>query len=146
MMEDLKAFCIIYLVTLWVILFSANSKSIQNWKQNLIIWNDISSTVISMFRTAIKYICLIFLLPACLYFWNRNLYGLLTWICYCMMFQYFAWNRTHQLLHLYILSKLKRTALKVHVLWCKTDIYSWNYSEKVSLMDEDSFSIPHLGN
>ena len=145
-MEDPKAFCIIYLVTLWVILFSSNSKSIQNWKQNLIIWNDFSSTVISIFWTAIKYIHPIFLLLACLYFWNRNLYVLLTWICSCMMFQYFAWNLMHQVLHLYILSKLKRTALKVHVLWCKTDIYSWNLSEKVSFLYEDSISIPHLSN
>ena len=30
MIEDLKAFCIIYIVTFWVILFRANSKSIQN--------------------------------------------------------------------------------------------------------------------
>ena len=29
--------------------FSVNSKSIQNWKQKLIAWNDISSTEISKF-------------------------------------------------------------------------------------------------
>ena len=46
MIEDLRAFCIIYIVALWVILFSANSKIIQNLKQKLIIWNYISSTKI----------------------------------------------------------------------------------------------------
>ena len=35
MTEDLKAFCIIFIATFWVLLFSANSKSIQNWKQKL---------------------------------------------------------------------------------------------------------------
>ena len=35
--------------------------------------------------------------------------------------------------HLYILPKLQRPGLKVHVFWCKTDIYSWNLSERVSL-------------
>ena len=43
MIEDLKAFSIIYIVTIWVIKFRANNKSIQNWKQKLIIWKDISS-------------------------------------------------------------------------------------------------------
>ena len=33
-------------------------------------------------------------------------------------------------------------ALKVHLFWCKTGIYSWNLSEKVFLMYEDSFPIP----
>ena len=48
--------------------------------------------------------------------------------------------------HLYILRKLQRPALKVHVRWCKTGIYSWNLSEKVSLMCKDSFPIPLLCN
>ena len=48
--------------------------------------------------------------------------------------------------HLYILSKLQRPALKVRILWCKAGIYSWNLSEKVSQMYEDSFSIPFLCN
>ena len=48
--------------------------------------------------------------------------------------------------HLYILPKLRRPALKVHVLWCEIGIYIWNLSEKVSLMYEDSFSIPFLCN
>ena len=40
--EELKVFCIIYIVTIWVINFSGNSKIIHNWKQKLIIWNEIS--------------------------------------------------------------------------------------------------------
>ena len=47
MTEYLKAFCINFVVTFWVIPFSTIIKSIQNWKQKLIIWNDISSTEIS---------------------------------------------------------------------------------------------------
>ena len=31
---------------------------------------------------------------------------------------------------LYILLKLQRPALKMHVIWCKTGIYIWNLSEK----------------
>ena len=53
---------------------------------------------------------------------------------------------TFWLEHLYILLKLQRPAFKVHVLWCKTDIYSWNFSEKVSLMYEDLFPILLLCN
>ena len=41
MIEDLRAFCIIYIVTLWVILFNINSKSIQNWRQNS--WSEMIS-------------------------------------------------------------------------------------------------------
>ena len=48
--------------------------------------------------------------------------------------------------HLYILPKLQRSTVKVHVLRCKTGIYSWNLSEKVSLMYDDSFPIPLLCN
>ena len=55
-MEDLNAFCIIYLVTLRVILFSVNSKSIENWKQKLLIWNYISSLKFQSFRLAVTYI------------------------------------------------------------------------------------------
>ena len=49
MIENLKVFCIGYIVTLWVIIFSVNSKSIQKWKQKLIAWNNISSAEISKF-------------------------------------------------------------------------------------------------
>ena len=49
MIKDLKAFCIIHIVILWLILLSANSKNIQNWKQKLIISNNISSIEISKF-------------------------------------------------------------------------------------------------
>ena len=47
--------------------------------------------------------------------------------------------------HLYILNKIQRPALKVNVLWCKTGIHSWNFSEKVTAQKmkfsiKDSFS------
>ena len=48
--------------------------------------------------------------------------------------------------NLYILPKFKRLALKVHVLWCKTGIYSWNLSIKLSLIHENLFPIPLLCN
>ena len=79
MIEDLKAFCIIYVVTIPVIFFNGSSKSIQNWKQKLIIWNDISSAKIwkllnCFLRTFIAF-WLVFL-----YCSNTNLF-LLTWVC-----------------------------------------------------------------
>ena len=40
---------------------------------------------------------------------------------------------------IFILLNLQSLALKVQVLWCKIGIYSWNISEKVYLMYEDSF-------
>ena len=59
---------------------------------------------------------------------------------FSMTCQYFGWN-------IFIFcSKLPRTDLKVHVLWCKTGIYSWILSEKVSLMYETWFPIPLLYN
>ena len=79
MIEDLKAFCIIYIVTISVKFFNGSSKSIQNWKQKLIIWNDISSAKISkllncFLRTFIAF-WLVFLHCS-----NTNLF-LLTWVC-----------------------------------------------------------------
>ena len=35
--------------------------------------------------------------------------------------------------HLYVLPKCRGPALKLHVRWCKTGIYSWNLSKKVCL-------------
>ena len=58
----------------------------------------------------------------------------------CIAFQYFGWNIFK------ILPKLQKPALKVHVLWFKTGIYSCNLSEKVSLMYKNSFPIPLLYN
>ena len=50
MMEDLKAFLHhLPCETLVVTLLSANSKSIQNSKQKLVIWTDTSSPEISKF-------------------------------------------------------------------------------------------------
>ena len=90
MQKDLKAFCIIYIVTLKVILFIANSKSIQNWKQKLIIWNDISSPEISKLLNCFLRTFIILWL-VCLYCSNINLF-LLTWVCSCIAFQYFGWK------------------------------------------------------
>ena len=41
MIEIFEALGIIYLVTLWLILFSANRKNIQNLKQKVMMWSDI---------------------------------------------------------------------------------------------------------
>ena len=65
-------------------------------------------------------------------------FSFVTWVCSCVLI---FWLK-----HLYILPNLQRPALEVHVLWWKTDIYSWNLSEKVSLMYENSFLIPLLCN
>ena len=73
-----------------------------------------------------------------LYCSNTILSVLLTWVCSYMTFQYFGLN-------IYF-AKLQRPALKVHVTWCKTSIYSWNLSQNLSLMYEDSFPIPLLCN
>ena len=78
---------------------------------------------------------LIFLWPACLYFWSINLKVLLTWVCSCIKFQYFGWNY----FIFYIFSRLQRPASKVYILWCKTGINSWNLFEKVYFLHEDSF-------
>ena len=82
----------------------------------------------------------IFLWLVCLHYSNTNLCFLLTWVYPCMTFQNFAW------IIFVFCTKLSRPALKMHVLWCKTSIYSWNFSEEVSLMYEDSFSISLLCN
>ena len=60
--------------------------------------------------------------------------------CFCIMFQYFGWN-------IFIFCpNFTDQPLKLQVLWWKTGIYSWNLSEKVSLMYEGSSSIPLLRN
>ena len=101
----------------------ANSKSIQNWKQKLFIWNDISFAEISkLLHCCLR--TLIFLWLVYLYCSNTNFKVLLTWVCSCMMFQYFSWN-------IFIFSPNLRD-----------QPYSWNLSEKVYLMYEDSFPVP----
>ena len=139
MIEDLKAYCITYIVTLWVILFRANSKKIQNWKQKLIIRNEISSAEISK------------LLNCWLPYINHYLASFFV----LFKHRYLSFVNLSMFLHhvaifwlerLYILPKFQRPTLNVHVLLCKTGIYSWILSEKVSLMYENSFSIPVLCN
>ena len=39
---------------------------------------------------------------------------------------------------------LERTALKMHILWCRTDICSCKLSAKVSLMLDNPFPVPSL--
>ena len=137
MVEDLKACCIIYIVTPWVILFHTNSKSIQNWKQNLQSKTMSLPQKFQNFRIAFMYIPLWLV---SLYCSDTNLQVMSTWVCFCMTFQYFGWD-------IFIFyPKLQRPALKADVLWCKTGIYSWNLSEKLSLLYEDSSPVPHLCN
>ena len=40
--------------------------------------------------------------------------------------------------------KLERPVLKIHILWCRTDICSWKFSAKVSLTLDNPFPIPFL--
>ena len=40
--------------------------------------------------------------------------------------------------------ELERPALKMHILWCRTDICSWKLSAKVSLMLDNPFLVPSL--
>ena len=64
-----------------------------------------------------------------------------------MLFQHFDWDLTHQVLFHYILPshhryELERPALKMHILWCRTDICSCKVSAKVSLMLDNLFPLP----
>ena len=88
MIVDLKAFCINYIPTPFVMLFSANSKSIQNWKQKLIIWNDISSPEISKLLNCFLRTFIILWLVCTV----QTQFFLLTWVCCCITFQYFGWK------------------------------------------------------
>ena len=122
MIEDLKAFCIIYIVLFWVILVSVNSKSIQHWKQELITWNEISSTDISnLFNCCLRPFIILWLV--CLYCSNKSLsFNNLS------LFLHHVW--IFWLKRLYIMLRLQKPALNVCVIWCKTSIYIWNLSEK----------------
>ena len=40
--------------------------------------------------------------------------------------------------------KLERPALKIRILWCRTDSCSWKLSAKVSLMLDDPFPVSFL--
>ena len=64
-----------------------------------------------------------------------------------MLFQHFDWDLTHQVLFLYILPSHHmnlRPALKMLILWCRTDICSCKLSAKVSLMLDNPFLVPSL--
>ena len=64
-----------------------------------------------------------------------------------MLFQYFEWDLTHQR-HFFtfcpaiIWTWLERPALKMDILWCKTDICSCKLSAEVSLMLGNPFLVP----
>ena len=64
-----------------------------------------------------------------------------------MLFQHFDWDLTHQVLFLYILPSHHmnlRPALKMLILWCRTDICSCKLSAKVSLMLDNPFPVSCL--
>ena len=66
-------YCIIYIVALWVILFSANRKRIQNWKQQLLIWNDMIPFPLFMYiHHSLASVALLF---------KHKSISLLTWVC-----------------------------------------------------------------
>ena len=71
-----------------------------------------------------------------------------TWVWNCMLFQHFDWDLTHQVLFLYILfshhMNLRDQPWKILILWCRTDICSCKFSEKVSLMLDNPFLVPSL--
>ena len=64
------------------------------------------------------------------------------------MFQHFDWDLTHQVLFLYILPShhmnLRDQPWKMLILWCRTDICSYKFSAKVSLMLGNPFLVPSL--
>ena len=128
MIEDLKAYCIIYIVTLWVILFRFNSKSIRKWKQKLIIWNNISLLKFQSFRFLFTFIHLS--LASFTELFKHKSLSFVNLSFFLHDVSIFWWER------------LPRPVLKVHVFWCKTGVYGWNLSEKVFLMYRDSFPIP----
>ena len=67
-----------------------------------------------------------------------------------MLFQYLDWDLTRQVLFLYICFaqpsyEIERPALKnAHTLMQRSDIFSWKFSVKVSLMLENPFLVPSL--
>ena len=65
-----------------------------------------------------------------------------------MLFQHFDWDLTHQVLFLYILPShymnLRDQPSKMLILWCRTDICSYKFSAKVSLMLDNPFLVPTL--
>ena len=65
-----------------------------------------------------------------------------------MLFHHFDWDLTHQVLFLYILSShhmnFERPVLKMHILWCRTDICSCKLSVKVPLVLDNPFPVQSL--
>ena len=73
---------------------------------------------------------------------------MLSWIWNCMLFWHFYRNLMHQVLFLYMLpshhSDLRGHPWRYTYLntWCRTDIWNWKLSVKVSLMLVNSFPAP----
>ena len=65
-----------------------------------------------------------------------------------MLFQHFDWDLTHQVLFVYNLPRAIiwtwETSLKMHILWCQTDICSRKISAKVFLMLDNEFPVLSL--
>ena len=65
-----------------------------------------------------------------------------------MFLQHVDWDLTHQVLFTFcpaiIWTWLEIPGLKMHILWCRTDICSCKLSEKVSLMLDNPFPVPSL--
>ena len=135
MIEDLKAFCITYILTLWVALFSAYSKIMTNWKPKthnlklyIFSWNfKATELLFTYIYHSFASLSVLFKLKSLI-----------------------AVNLTLLLIHvsifssesLYILPRSQTPVLKVRVLWCKTSIYCWNLSETLSSIYEDLLPIP----
>ena len=65
-----------------------------------------------------------------------------------MLFQHFDWDPTHQVLFLYILPShhmnFRDQPWKMLKLWCRTDICSFKFSAKVSVILYNLFLVPSL--
>ena len=135
---------IIYLETTWVILFCVNSKGIHQFKQKPIIWSNIFHW---KFEVQESYI---------------HSYILFWWILWKKVLQESSKNLrlglqavssfwldsdTSGTISLYFSQpslKFERSALKIHILRCKTDIYSWKLSAKVTSMLDNPFPVSFL--
>ena len=67
---------------------------------------------------------------------------------FCMLFQHFDWDVTHQVLFLYILPSdhmnLRDQPWKMLILWCRIDIRCCKFPAKVSLILDNLFLVPSL--
>ena len=116
---------IIYLVTTWVIVFSVNSKSIHQLKQKPIIWSDIFHCKFEVLECCVNLTLELHVV----------IYNILIGIWHIRYFVFiFCQTRL----------KLEIPAMKMHILWCRTDIWSLKFSVKVSLMLDNPFPAQFL--